>query len=414
MARPTDEQMKARLMEELRNRGGYSGNIRLLGALGWSEDEYWRVRNKLIDEGVLVKGQGKGGTVRIVEEVEEAPTTTTDVVVERVVTTVVAPMAFVREESLYEPCLATLQGIGKPTRHPRWHGSAPVAGTSIISRTPSRERCQELPGRRLGFVTCAEFAHGSDPSDTTLRHSPRRAQRGERTAQGVEVHGPLHPASASAVVVLPEHPLPGAKIRALKERADPEALAAQAAEVQRVELLGHVEKGPPPVRRLDAREELSHLAGHVGHRRALAARAHVLQVQRGRERVGVGRHRGEKVRGLQRARAAQGEEVVRTPGDPRGPRAIPVLAKARVDVAAALGGLDVREAHVGAGERRPIDAPLVVRDVHAGDEPRGPRGPPPRDHGPDGGDARAHHRGEDGVAVTGERARRHGARGETR
>jgi hypothetical protein len=116
MARPTDEQMKARLMEELRNRNGYSGNIRLLGALGWSEDEYWRVRNKLIDEGVLVKGQGKGGTVRIVEEVEEAPTTTTDVVVERVVTTVVAPMAFVREESLYEPCLATLQHFWFPER----------------------------------------------------------------------------------------------------------------------------------------------------------------------------------------------------------------------------------------------------------------------------------------------------------
>ena len=40
-------------------------------------------------------------------------------------------------------------GIGEPTRHPRWHGSAPVTGTPIISRTPSRERCQELPGRRL-------------------------------------------------------------------------------------------------------------------------------------------------------------------------------------------------------------------------------------------------------------------------
>lgn len=116
MARPTDEQMKTRLMEELRSRGGYSGNIRLLSALGWSEDEYWRVRNKLIDEGILVKGQGKGGTVRIVEEIEEPVQTTTDIVVERVVTTVVSPVAAVREETLYEPCVTTLQHYWFPER----------------------------------------------------------------------------------------------------------------------------------------------------------------------------------------------------------------------------------------------------------------------------------------------------------
>jgi hypothetical protein len=42
------------------------------------------------------------------------------------------------------------EGIGEPTRHPRWHGSAPVTGTPIIRRTPARKHWQELLGRRLG------------------------------------------------------------------------------------------------------------------------------------------------------------------------------------------------------------------------------------------------------------------------
>jgi hypothetical protein len=53
-------------------------------------------------------------------------------------------------------------GIGEPTRHPRWHGSAAVTETPIISRTPSRERCQKLPGRRLGIkARGVPWGHGA-------------------------------------------------------------------------------------------------------------------------------------------------------------------------------------------------------------------------------------------------------------
>ena len=62
-----------------------------------------------------------------------------------------------------------LLGIGEPTRHPRWHGSAPVTGTPIISRTPSRECCQELPGRRLGNKV-HEYGPASPFAQRPLNH----------------------------------------------------------------------------------------------------------------------------------------------------------------------------------------------------------------------------------------------------
>lgn len=52
------------------------GNITLIEKLrqrGWDKDKYWRLRNELIEEGVLERGKGKGGSVRRV--VAEVPGT---------------------------------------------------------------------------------------------------------------------------------------------------------------------------------------------------------------------------------------------------------------------------------------------------------------------------------------------------
>jgi len=45
-------------------RGSFIGNGALLKALDWSEDKYWRVRDRLLEEGQLERGRGKGGSVR--------------------------------------------------------------------------------------------------------------------------------------------------------------------------------------------------------------------------------------------------------------------------------------------------------------------------------------------------------------
>lgn len=46
---------------------GAVGNVTLRGqlsGLGWDEDTYWAIRNRLIERGVLETGRGKGGSVR--------------------------------------------------------------------------------------------------------------------------------------------------------------------------------------------------------------------------------------------------------------------------------------------------------------------------------------------------------------
>lgn len=43
-------------------------NPELRRQLGWDEDEYWQVRNRLVDEGLIQKGRGQGGSVSLVIE----------------------------------------------------------------------------------------------------------------------------------------------------------------------------------------------------------------------------------------------------------------------------------------------------------------------------------------------------------
>jgi len=64
---PDEQAMLARVPSD----GSPLGNISLRGALGWPEDKYWKVRNTLVDRGELVRGGGKGGSVRRSVDPEE-------------------------------------------------------------------------------------------------------------------------------------------------------------------------------------------------------------------------------------------------------------------------------------------------------------------------------------------------------
>lgn len=62
--RPPDEEILLALIPE---NGESIGNLQLLKKLegrGWDEEKYWRVREKLLDSGALLRGRGRGGTVR--------------------------------------------------------------------------------------------------------------------------------------------------------------------------------------------------------------------------------------------------------------------------------------------------------------------------------------------------------------
>jgi len=54
-------------IEALEQAGGSSGNGSLRRTLDWDEEFYWKVQGRLIEEGRIVSGRGKGGSVRFTE-----------------------------------------------------------------------------------------------------------------------------------------------------------------------------------------------------------------------------------------------------------------------------------------------------------------------------------------------------------
>jgi hypothetical protein len=67
-----EKDIENRIVEIVSHSGKSVGNIYLLTELkrtlkGIDDDTYWRVRNKLIDEGKLGKGRGKGGSVYLLK-----------------------------------------------------------------------------------------------------------------------------------------------------------------------------------------------------------------------------------------------------------------------------------------------------------------------------------------------------------
>ncbi|WP_155641272.1 hypothetical protein [Burkholderia cepacia] len=86
---------------------GVIGNTRLREALRWENDRYWAVRNRLVENGILETGRGKGGSVRRVP-------TPPDIAPAEHVQAEAAPAQqeaepFQREEQLYEPIAAVLK-----------------------------------------------------------------------------------------------------------------------------------------------------------------------------------------------------------------------------------------------------------------------------------------------------------------
>jgi hypothetical protein len=94
------------------------GNQSLMRSLGWADDRYWQVRDKLIAEGRLERWRGRGGSVRrvVVARADEEPLVTPAEVAVEVAT------SYERELELYEPLLKTLQ-----TDWVKDRGSAPIA-----------------------------------------------------------------------------------------------------------------------------------------------------------------------------------------------------------------------------------------------------------------------------------------------
>ena len=60
-----------RLIAKIKEKGGHAGNVTLQRELGWPEDSYWPIRDRLVDAGLLELGRGRGGSVSLV--IQAAP-----------------------------------------------------------------------------------------------------------------------------------------------------------------------------------------------------------------------------------------------------------------------------------------------------------------------------------------------------
>jgi hypothetical protein len=85
-------------VDALREIGGSSGNHSLRQRLAWDEDFYWKAQGRLIEEGRVVPGRGRGGSVRLPDAQVGTSALATP-----------APIVTGKEKVLYAPLRAALE-----------------------------------------------------------------------------------------------------------------------------------------------------------------------------------------------------------------------------------------------------------------------------------------------------------------
>jgi hypothetical protein len=111
----TDGERESLLSHVPEDRG--IGNTALMRVLGWEADRYWAVRDVLLDDGVIERGRGQGGSVRRVAASPE----TFDVAAKEMAVGETA-IAFAREAELYEPMRRVIE-----TAWAKDHKTDPIA-----------------------------------------------------------------------------------------------------------------------------------------------------------------------------------------------------------------------------------------------------------------------------------------------
>ncbi|MFC4790448.1 hypothetical protein ACFO6X_15840, partial [Giesbergeria sinuosa] len=108
----TDDEIRAMhdaLIQKVKDLGGSAGNNKLIRELGWDEDDYWIIRDRVVDLGSLRRYRARGGAVAIVPPPVAAEKT--------VANEQEAPQNFEcpqpvepAERDLYEPVATVLRG----------------------------------------------------------------------------------------------------------------------------------------------------------------------------------------------------------------------------------------------------------------------------------------------------------------
>lgn len=100
------------LLEQVPKSGATAGNRAIQRKLGWEDDRYWAVRDALVDKSLIVRGKGRGGTVRLLaHETAETVTVPVAVGIDNATSNSQKIEAAVRREvELYEPMATVIRG----------------------------------------------------------------------------------------------------------------------------------------------------------------------------------------------------------------------------------------------------------------------------------------------------------------
>jgi hypothetical protein len=97
---------QAQLIAKIKEKGGHAGNVTLQRELGWEEEVYWPIRDRLVDSGLLELGRGRGGSVSLVSQVTPVQPNTSES------PSVPAPATLaqrISEDKLYDPVAEVLR-----------------------------------------------------------------------------------------------------------------------------------------------------------------------------------------------------------------------------------------------------------------------------------------------------------------
>jgi hypothetical protein len=105
MGRPSVDSDKELFLSTLEGLGKTAGNVTLREKLHWGDDRYWRTHSALLDEGTIVRGKGKGGSVSLVIHTtdSDASSQSTSLSADSV------PTDLAKEISLYDPAKSAIE-----------------------------------------------------------------------------------------------------------------------------------------------------------------------------------------------------------------------------------------------------------------------------------------------------------------
>ena len=64
MSRPTLDADRKVFLSAVPKKSETIGNGALRNELGWNESRYWKVHHSLVEDGRIIRGRGRGGSVR--------------------------------------------------------------------------------------------------------------------------------------------------------------------------------------------------------------------------------------------------------------------------------------------------------------------------------------------------------------